>query len=90
MPMNNLEAWDIIRSKFMDGGMGVLEYNDTSQYIMAHEDGMILAAGEFTPMELWAIGWYLSAPEDFRYLREWTDGKEEIEVLSSSNVTVSA
>jgi hypothetical protein len=86
--MNNLEAWDIIRSKYMDGGSGIIDFNDPSQFILSDHDGecSVTAKGEFSPTELWAIGWYLSAPEDFKYLREWTDGKEEAEVLSASHV----
>lgn len=87
--MNNLEAWNIIRNKFMDGGMGVINYNDPCQYVLSGDDEFydgksLLMSGEFDAKELRAIGWYLDAPEDFAYLREWTDGKEETEVLSSS------
>jgi len=83
--MNNLEAWDIIRSKYLDGNSGVMDFNDTAQHIMSRvEDSKtVIISGEFDARELQAIGWYLSTPEDFEYLRGFTDGQEEDEVLSS-------
>ena len=83
--MNNLEAWDIIRNKYLDGGKGVMSFQDTAQYVMSKDEGgmEVMISGDFDARELQAIGWYLASPEDFDYLRGFYDGQEEDEVLSS-------
>lgn len=71
--MNNLEAWDIIRNRYLDADGEIR--GEHLQYVAYHEDDhQILMDGDFSPREAWALGWYLAAPEDFKYLKDAPSG----------------